>query len=185
MEQYLILREKTIAILEDLFPKASVEFHRIEYGGWITTVFVQFDSTELIQLLWEDISNAIALYYQTKIETDFERWNLYLFYLSEQKMEKGLKYRIENDPISSRKIVIDEFKDTLDQEAMDKIISAHITNSGLTINTPQPTPSPFVQDHAISAVLSKMLTDGDDKKKKVIDYNDLLKKIERSFKDEI
>lgn len=185
MEQYLILRDKALEILKDLFPGATVEFHRIEYGGWVTTVFVRFDSAELTQLLWEDISNAIALYYQTKIETDFERWNLYLFYLSEQKMEKGLKYRIENDPISSRKIVIDEFKDTLDRAKMEEIISDHITNSGLTINTQQPAPSPFIQDQAISAVLSKMLTDGDDKKKKAIDYDELLKKIERSFKDEI
>ncbi|WP_026966535.1 ABC-three component system middle component 1 [Algoriphagus terrigena] len=185
MEQYLILRNKAIEILKDLFPGATVEFHRIEYGGWVTTVFVRFESDELIQLLWEEISNAVALYYQTKIETDFERWNLYLFYLSKQKMEKGLKYRIENDPISSRKIVIEEFNGALDRGKMEEIISNHITNSSLTINTPQPAPSPFVQDQAITAVLNKILADGDDKKKKAIDYDDLLKKIERSFKDEI
>lgn len=185
MEQYLILRDKTKTILKNLFPRVEVEFHRIHYGGWVTTVFIRFDAPELIQSLWEEISNAIALYYQTKIDTDFERWNLYLFYLSEQKMEKSLKYRIENDPISSRKIIIDEFKDTLDLAKMDEIISDHITNSGLTINTQQPAPSPFVKDQAISAVLTKILADGDDKKKKAIDYVDLLKKIERSFKDEI
>lgn len=185
MEQYLILRDKTINILKDLFPGATVEFHRIQYGGWLTTVFVRFDSPELIELLWEDISNAIALYYQTKVNTDFERWNLYLFYLVEQKLEKGLKYQIENDPISSRKIVVDGFNVNLDLNRMENIISSHITNSGLTINTPQPTPSPFVQDQAIAAVLSKILGDGDDKKKKAIDYDDLLKKIERNFRNEI
>lgn len=172
-------------ILKELFPRATVEFHRIQYGGWVTTVFIRFASPELIQLLWEDISNAIALYYQTKIETDFERWNLYLFYLSEQKLEKGLKYRIENDPISSRKIVVDGFDGELDLTKMEKIISTHITNSGLTINTQQPVPSPFVQDQAIGSVLSTILSDSDDKKKKAIDYDDLLKKIERSFRDEI
>ncbi|WET67957.1 ABC-three component system middle component 1 [Sphingobacterium sp.] len=185
MEKYLIIRDKAINVFKELFPVIKVEFHRIKYGGWVTTVFVRFDSDDLIQLLWEDISNAIALYYQTKIDTDFERWNLYLFYLSEHKMEKGLKYRIENDPISSRKIVIDDFKGKLDVEKMEEIISHHITNSGLNIKTPQPVPSPFVQDQAISSVLSNILGEDDDKKKKAIDYDDLLKKIERSFKDEI
>lgn len=185
MEQYFILRDKAKDIMKELFPRATVEFHRIEYGGWVTTVFIQFDSPKLIQLLWEDISNAIALYYQTKIETDFERWNLYLFYLSGEMLEKGLKYRIENDPISSRKIVVDNFKGHLDLAKIEEIISTHITNSGLTINTQQPTPSALVKDQAISSVLSKVLSDSDDKKKKAIDYDDLLKKIETSFRDEI
>jgi hypothetical protein len=185
MEQYLSLRDKTAAILKELFPGATVDFHRIKYGGWVTTVFIRFDSPELIQLHWEDISNAIALYYQTKIETDFERWNLYLFYLNEQKVEKSLKYRIENDPISSRKIVVDGFDGRLNLAKMEEIISTHITNYGLAINTQQPLPSEFVQDQAIGAVLSKILSDTSDKKNKAIDYDDLLKKIERSFRDEI
>ena len=46
---------------------------------------------------------------------DFERWNFYLFYVVENKskIDRTLKYEIEHDTVSSRKIIIDcaEFTD--------------------------------------------------------------------------
>jgi hypothetical protein len=185
MEQYFKLRDSVKTILERLFPEAAIEFHRIEYGGKVTTVFIRFSSIELIESQWEDISNAIALYYQTKVESEFERWNLYLFYLSPVVLEKGLKYKIENDPISSRKIVVDKFDGALSQAAMEKIISSHITNSNLTIDNEEPVPTPFVKDAPISNILDKIIVDNEHKKKKNVDYDDLLNKIERSFRNEI
>ena len=56
---------------------------------------------------WKDIRNDIAEN-QRYIDDEFERWNHYLFYLAEEDAVNDipLKYQIEHDTISSRKIVI-------------------------------------------------------------------------------
>lgn len=56
---------------------------------------------------WKDIRNDIAEN-QRFIDDEFERWNHYLFYLAEEDAVNDipLKYQIEHDTISSRKIVI-------------------------------------------------------------------------------
>lgn len=61
---------------------------------------------ELIQE-WENIRNRIA-YMQSCIKDEFERWNHYLFYLVEEDVmdDINLKYKIEHDTLSSRKILI-------------------------------------------------------------------------------
>ena len=43
-----------------------------------------------------------------KVLDDFERWNFYLFYVVEDKskIDRSLKYKIEHDTVSSRKIII-------------------------------------------------------------------------------
>lgn len=56
---------------------------------------------------WQTIRNEIAER-QLTINDEFERWNHYLFYLAEEDAYNDitLKYKIEHDTISSRKIVI-------------------------------------------------------------------------------
>ena len=60
-----------------------------------------------LQEQWKNIRNDIAES-QRFIDDEFERWNHYLFYLADEEAIKdiALKYQIEHDTISSRKIVI-------------------------------------------------------------------------------
>jgi hypothetical protein len=82
---------------------------------------------------WRKISNFIALKFQNKLESEFERWNIYLFLLIDGDIGNELKYHIENDTFSSRKIVINPIVD------LDKIINEHLLNSDLTINIAEST----------------------------------------------
>lgn len=56
---------------------------------------------------WEAIRNEVANC-QSGVEDEFERWNHYLFYLVEDEVmrDTNLKYKIEHDTISSRKILV-------------------------------------------------------------------------------
>lgn len=56
---------------------------------------------------WRNIRNTIAAE-QQKRDDEFERWNHYLFYLVDEEAfnDLSLKFRIEHDTISSRKILI-------------------------------------------------------------------------------
>ena len=62
---------------------------------------------ELLDRCWKEIRDRVSLS-QKRLDDEFERWNYYLFYLVDREEDSyaSLKYRIEHDTISSRKIVI-------------------------------------------------------------------------------
>lgn len=55
--------------------------------------------------LWKDVQSIITLNYRPELE--YARWNIYLFFLNEEKLSINDKYQIENDKFSARKIVLD------------------------------------------------------------------------------
>lgn len=75
---------------------------------------------------WESIRNNVA-YLQSRIDDEFERWNHYLFYLVEEDVmdDINLKYMIEHDTLSARKILIphSEYKDA---ECFDAVVNKYI-----------------------------------------------------------
>lgn len=77
---------------------------------------------------WKEMRNFIAIEFQNTLLDEFERWNIYLFYIVKSSIRKDLKYKIENDTFSSRKIVIEEKYDHTE------IIEEHILNCDITIN---------------------------------------------------
>ena len=69
--------------------------------------------------------------YQPKLESVYEKWNLYIIYVTNDKTSKELKNKIENDKFSSRKIVEDNFSQKFNEQEANKLIIIHITNSDL------------------------------------------------------
>ena len=57
---------------------------------------------------WIMIRDDIAMKYQRSLTDDFERWNFYLFYVVEdiESLRRNLKFKIEHNTLSSRKIII-------------------------------------------------------------------------------
>ena len=86
-----------------------------------------------LQNYWQFIRNDIAEK-QRLIDDEFERWNHYLFYLAEEDAvnDTTLKYKIEHDTISSRKIVIST-KDFREQD-FNVVINRYIKYSFEEIN---------------------------------------------------
>ena len=58
---------------------------------------------------WIDIRNEIMARWQEGITDDFSRWNFYVFYIVENlnELDGSLRYQIEHDMVSSRKILMD------------------------------------------------------------------------------
>lgn len=83
-------------------------------------------SEEELRVHWRDIRNKLAENYQMDDIDDFERWNFYLFYVVKDKRElsRSLKYEIEHDTISSRKIIV--CKDDFVKEDIERLISSYI-----------------------------------------------------------
>lgn len=75
---------------------------------------------------WRKYRNDFAVEYQTDDIDEFERWNFYLFYVVDNKnaIDRNLKYEIEHDTISSRKIVVS--KDELQDENGESLVTRYI-----------------------------------------------------------
>lgn len=75
---------------------------------------------------WRNYRNDFAVEYQTDDIDEFERWNFYLFYIVDNKnaIDRNLKYEIEHDTISSRKIVVS--KDELQDENGESLVMRYI-----------------------------------------------------------
>lgn len=75
---------------------------------------------------WRNYRNDFAVEFQTDDIDEFERWNFYLFYVVDNKnaIDRNLKYEIEHDTISSRKIVVS--KDELQDENGESLVMIYI-----------------------------------------------------------
>jgi len=120
----------SISIILEMFPDLNIQLHKIKYIDYVHAFFIKFPSIAVLEKEWENVNNAIAFHYQARLENEFEIWNLYLFYVTDKQAGKDIKYRIENDTFSSRKIVLDQSK-SVDIEFVEKQLESHITNTDL------------------------------------------------------
>lgn len=91
------------------------EFDIFEIGVNILIAITECLPEETLRTQWRSLRNKLAEERQMDPMDDFERWNFYLFYVVKDKsaIDPSLKYEIEHDTVSSRKIIIDraEFTD--------------------------------------------------------------------------
>lgn len=82
-------------------------------------------SEEELRQYWKDFRNLLIHDYQIEDIDEFTRWNFYLFYVVPNKnmIDRSLKYKIEHDTISSRKIIVNE-NDI--KEGAEKLIDLYI-----------------------------------------------------------
>jgi len=162
----------------ETFPKVSVEKKIIDFSGKIHCFFLKFATHEELENQWNSVSNFIAVNYQTGLDTDFEIWNLYLFYQASFEIDRGLKYKIENDTISSRKIFVEE----ADKNPEDIVIE-HITNTDLQVKIILPDRIVFKKNPIIASVLDN--SNAISRKKNKLHFNEVFDSILKGLRDEI
>ena len=97
-------------------------------------IFFLKSTSDIINENWKRFSNMIAANYQNleyMSNSEFDRWNFYIIYISTDNVSKELKNRIENDKFSSRKIVEDSYNKEFNDDVANHLIVKHITNSDL------------------------------------------------------
>lgn len=131
------LTTENVSFLDELFPAFNPLLSKIEFIGTVSIFSFIFESENMLSQNWYPIIGTIASYYQSKLEEegkDFERWNIYVLFLVKEKVSTQLKYKIENDKFSSRKIVQDKMFNTINVDTISKLIWEHIVNSDLDIS---------------------------------------------------
>ena len=141
--------EKCLEELKAEFPSFNFDFREENIGGIISLFFIEsLDESELSKY-WDDIVVFISTSYQVNLNDEFSIWNIYLIFLADINVSKELKYKIENDTFSSRKIVVDK------NEEIEKIISDHILNDNMKIlyTTKRSTNLPNYQNLVLARLL--------------------------------
>lgn len=82
---------------------------------------------------WRDIRNEVMMKWQENITDDFSRWNFYVFYVVDDldKLDGSLRYQIEHDMVSSRKILVDN-RDNVKMEDLYKTVVGKYINYDVT-----------------------------------------------------
>jgi hypothetical protein len=132
MEKYLKYSSDLINQLKEKHATCDFEFHLASFNVNISVFFVFANSLTLSEEnLWKNISKEVALKYQSKLETVYDKWNLYIIYVTDDKTPKDLKKQIENDKFSSRKIVEYSYDKLFNHDEANRLIVKHITNTDL------------------------------------------------------
>jgi len=112
----------TIISLEEKFNDTKFNYRSVVFGGTIPVFFIYPKNEKILKEKWEEIANLIAVDFQARQTDEYQVWNIYLFYVMNNQVNKDLKYKIENDIFSSRKIIVDY---TANEDSM---IEEHIIN---------------------------------------------------------
>jgi hypothetical protein len=122
---------KITKFLQKWYPEEFVTFKFIPYKGDISVFVFLLDKEDRLEQMWNKVSGNIAGNYQSELVDEFAVWNIYVFYLCRTNVSIGLKYKIENDRFSSRKIVLDNYAEEVSDIGIDDIIRGHITNADI------------------------------------------------------
>jgi hypothetical protein len=112
---------------------------RVPYNCHLFTL-VCLESKELDEC-WEDLTENIAVNFQINLNSEVERWNIYLLLLFEKEVSKEIKYKIEQDKYCCRKLVEDNLKTSDFSEKYvsrlieEKIFSLHMETSKIDVPT--------------------------------------------------
>jgi hypothetical protein len=87
---------------------------------------IKINTKMKLENIWQNIVDEIATYFLTVFEDEYETWNLYIVFLADFKIPRDVKYKIENDKYSSRKIVMDNLLPPIDEEKIKDKISKRI-----------------------------------------------------------
>lgn len=83
---------------------------------------------------WEKFINNISISFQSKLEQDVEKWNIYTIFFVEEKVSDIIKFRIEQDKFATRKIVLDstrQYGDLFDNPSNEISQIENLINSKL------------------------------------------------------
>ena len=101
---------------------------------------------------WKEIRNQLASEWQLRDISDFERWNFYLFYVVKDKnnIDRSLKYKIEHDTISSRKIIINQTE--FQEDNYNTLITSYIK-----FNIKEIAPQKVIENFVINKSAQKLI----------------------------
>lgn len=183
MSQKELFNKIELPITEEInsvFELNHFSIGKVHYGGEIIVCNVKFKDDTMLKNNWKEFNSYLTAKFIPSVKDEYSKWNFYVFYFSESLLAKSIKYEIENNKFSSRKIVIENFK-AITKKEIEKIISEHITNDNLQVGIEPKQLSKFKSNITLSKILDKVSLN----KKNDDDLQKALEIIEKTYKNEI
>ena len=118
----------------------------------VEVFFTRLLDEETLAAKWRDIRNFVARN-QMDLEDEFERWNFYLFYMVNNPIvDLNLKYEIEHDTISSRKMVVDNM--VINDDVCNELVKKYIKYS--IDNQEQKFAKVFIKDESVKMIVKRI-----------------------------
>lgn len=114
-----------------LFPIQFLSIGEIIFGGKVLITFVEFNDNDSLEKNWSEFNSYISTEVLSFKDDEFAKWNFYVFYLSKGNIKRELKYEIENNKFSSRKIVYEKCTENIDDNTIRILINEHITSDNI------------------------------------------------------
>lgn len=111
--------------LKDVCSDARLYYKNHQAGGVFHIFFVAFPSQDLLKQYWEEAVSLVAVNFQDKLDNDFEIWNIYMVFFTPDPCRKEVKYLIENDRFSCRKLIFQSTQGNTDV-VQEEIIKSKI-----------------------------------------------------------
>lgn len=153
---------------------------KVHYGGEVIVCIVKFKNDSILINHWKEFNSYLTAKFIPTVKDDYSRWNFYVFYLSEDTLGKAVKYEIENNKFSSRKIVI-ENSNSITMKLIEDVITEHITNNNIKIYVENNKISTFKKNDSIAKILDKVSLG----KRNDDDLQAVLDLIEKNYNNEI
>lgn len=134
------------------------ELKNIDVFGLSHDVYVAITNrmtSEELKSCWRDIRNEIMTEFQNELTDDFSRWNFYVFYVVNDlnTLNGSLRYMIEHDTVSSRKILIDG-RDTKDDEnSYEAVVKKYISYDILSAHKVDNEIKPFEKSEDVMDII--------------------------------
>lgn len=129
---------ETLQRVKDGNQLLDIQVYKFNYAGHFLVAFIKNENSQTLQDSWRAVNSSLSQYLIDYMEDDFSRWNLYLLFLSSTSIQKKLQYEIENNTFSSRKIVVPDFHDEINDESAQQLINDHIDFTFEIILLPEP-----------------------------------------------
>ena len=102
----------------------------------ICVVITDCMTSEELKNYWKGIRNEIMMKYQNSLTDDFSRWNFYIFYVVDNldTLDGSLRYIVEHDTVSSRKILIDKKEIKDGGSTYDIVVRKYINYNIIPVN---------------------------------------------------
>lgn len=124
-----IFREEAFSSIKDIISYWKVQMN-LDYSCHI---FVLNNVNSLIiNNMWDVVSARIATEFQSQLDSEIEMYNIYLIFLTTEHISKEIKYKIEQDKYSCRKLVEDRITTV---EFSEVFISSLIKRKIFSIDT--------------------------------------------------
>lgn len=140
------------------FEVQAVIAGKLAFGSDIPVILIQFKNLKDLERYWKEFNSLVTAEYLTKLTEEFSKWNSYIFFITEE-LPKSLKYEIENNKFSTRKIVIEMKKPLINDELINNIISEHIVNDNIKFDVQRKDIGDFSKNEMISSFLEDVIKD--------------------------